>query len=216
MTRSTPPRARGRPGAADDADRRARILDVAIELFSRHGIAATSMSQITRAAHVAPALLHYYFGDRDRLVDTLVEERIAPAIGAIGAAVAAAPDAPRDIVRVFVRAMSEGVTAHPWFPPLWLREVLSEGGLLRDRLVGTFATPVARGLRDRFARAQAEGVIDARLDPRLLVVSLISLTLFPHAAAPVWRPLLEAGDVTSTMLAEHTIALLERALEPPR
>ncbi len=216
MTRSTPPRSRGRPGAEDDADRRARILDIAIELFSRHGIAATSMSQIARAAHVAPALLHYYFGDRDRLVDTLVEERIAPAIGTIGAAVAAAPDAPRDIVRVFVHAMTEGVAAHPWFPPLWLREVLSEGGLLRERLVGTFATPVARGLRDRFARAQAEGVIDARLDPRLLVVSLISLTLFPHAAAPVWRPLLEAEDVSPTMLAEHTITLLERALEPPR
>jgi hypothetical protein len=51
--------------------------------------------------------------------------------------------------------------------------------------------------------------VSADLDPRLLVVSLVGLTLFPLAAQSVWRPLLGAHDVDVPALEKHTLALLD-------
>ncbi|MEO6365173.1 MAG: TetR family transcriptional regulator, partial [Luteimonas sp.] len=56
-------RAPGRP-TADSADLRLRLLDSALACFVRKGIAATSLRDIAGEAHVTPALLHYYFGEK--------------------------------------------------------------------------------------------------------------------------------------------------------
>ena len=57
--------------------------------------------------------------------------------------------------------------------------------------------------------AQREGRLNPGLDPRLLVVSLVGLTLFPAAGAPIWRQLFDAQDLDADALSRHTIALLQ-------
>ena len=47
------------------------------------------------------------------------------------------------------------------------------------------------------------------LDPRLLVVSLVGLTLFPLAAQSIWRRMFDAHDVDVAALERHTLALLD-------
>src|SRR3546814_18239669 len=98
-------------------------------------IAATSLRAIAAEAGVTPALLHYYFGDKAQLVDALVEERMLPAFAAVRGRVAAAGDDIADTVAAFVCGLTEVMKAHPWWPQLWVREVLCEGGALRDLLV---------------------------------------------------------------------------------
>jgi TetR/AcrR family transcriptional regulator len=65
----------------------------------------------------------------------------------------------------------------------------------------------------RFAEAQARGAINPDLDPRLLMVSLVGLTLFPAAGAPIWRRLFDADDLDYETLRRHTLVLLDRGLE---
>ena len=50
----------GRP-AADHADRRMELIDSALELFARSGVAATSFKSVARTVRVTSALVHYYF-----------------------------------------------------------------------------------------------------------------------------------------------------------
>lgn len=217
MPSSTRP-TRRRPGrpANDRDDRRTRILDAASALFGRHGVAGTSLARIAREAQVTPALVHYYFGDRERLLDALVGERLAPMITTLAQGLAAAGDSPAALAREFVSTLMRTMAANPWLPPLWVREVLSEGGLLRERLVAHVGAPLARGLRDRFAAARGARRLSERLDPRLLVVSLMALAALPFASATIWRPLLGAEDVTADDLIGHTLALLEHGLEAPQ
>lgn len=59
-------------------DTKARILDVAEELFAEHGIAATSLRQIMTVAELNPASVHYHFGGKDQLVEALVARRLDP------------------------------------------------------------------------------------------------------------------------------------------
>ena len=76
-------RAPGRPaGKRRDADAglRPQLLDAAVACFVRKGIAATTLREIAREAHVTPALLNYYFGDKAQLQAALVEERLMPVL----------------------------------------------------------------------------------------------------------------------------------------
>jgi hypothetical protein len=90
--------------------------------------------------------------------------------------------------------------------------VLCEGGALRELLLNELAPQVPQMLARRFALAQQQGSVNAELDPRLLVVSLIGLTLFPAAGAPIWRRVFDADDIDAAALRRHTIALLDRGI----
>lgn len=208
-------RAPGRP-RGESPDLRPRLLDAAIACFVRTGIAATSLRAIATEAGVTPALLHYYFGSKEQLVDALVAERILPVVGEMREVMMRSGDDTAALIAGFVGKMSELVARHPWWPPLWVREVLCEGGMLRELLVTRIAPMLPQQMTQRFAAAQARGELNPDLDPRLLFVSLIGLTLFPAAGAPIWRRIFDADDLDGEAQRLHTIALLDRGLALPQ
>ena len=216
-TSQPPPRAPasrrgpGRP-VGDSADLRERLLDAALTCYSRQGIAATPLRAIAVEAGVNPALLHYYFGDKGQLRQAVIDERLMPAIGNVGVALTSAGDDPAGLIASFVRGIGDAVARHPWLPSLWVREVLCEGGALRDLLVDRIGPQIPQRLAQRFAAAQRAGALNPGLDPRLLVVSLVGLTLFPAASAPVWGRVFDTNGIDADALRDHTLALLERGL----
>lgn len=204
-------RAPGRPGA-DGPDLRACLLDAAIACFVRQGIAATPLRAIATEAGVTPALLHYYFGDKAQLQEAVIAERVLPAFSGLREPVLNAGDDVAALIAAFVQGVGNVVTEHPWLPSLWVREVLCEGGALRDVLFERIGPQLPQMMAARFAQAQARGELNEDLDPRLLMVSLVGLTLFPAAGAPIWRRMLQADDLDFETLRRHTLALLDRGL----
>ena len=202
---------RRRPGRppADQANLRERLLDAALECFKTTSIAATSLRSIAVAAGVTPAMVHYYFGSKERLLEAFISERILPEIATLAASVRAAGEDPRALIAAFVRGLHAAVVRRPWLPALWLREVIGEHGALREMLFKHVAERVPRLLVQRFAALQKEGAVSADLDPRLLVVSLVGLTLFPLAAQSIWCRLFDAEDIDVAALERHTLALLD-------
>ncbi|MFH9395014.1 TetR/AcrR family transcriptional regulator [Streptomyces sp. NPDC017556] len=55
---------------------RERLLDAADELFSRDGIARTSVDQVLHHAHVAPGTLYAHFGGKDGLIAAALQRRL--------------------------------------------------------------------------------------------------------------------------------------------
>ena len=206
-----PARAPGRPAAASP-ELRPRLLDAAITCFARAGIAATSLRSIATEAGVTPALLHYYFGDKAQLVQASIDERLLPALAPMRAHIEQAGGDPATLVAGYVRGVAAMVAQNPWVPSLWVREVLCEGGALREVLFSRLIPQLPQMLAQRFATAQAAGELNPGLDPRLLVVSLVGLTLFPAAGAPIWRRLFAADDLDADALVGHTLALLDRGV----
>ncbi|KAF1709287.1 TetR family transcriptional regulator [Pseudoxanthomonas kalamensis DSM 18571] len=211
---TTPPRRRapGRP-QPDGQDQRERLLDAALACFVREGIAATSLRGIAAEAGVTPAMLHYYFGDKPRLLQVVADERLQPALNRLREGVAQAGDDIAALVAGFVGGVGAVVTEHPWLPALWVREVLSEGGALRSMMFERIGPAIPQVMVKRFAAAQQKGELNADLDPRLLMVSLVGLTLFPIAGAPIWRSLFATDDIDFETLRRHTLVLLDRGLE---
>ena len=211
-TRPIRKRAPGRP-SADSPDLRGRLLDAALACFVRKGIAATSLRDIATEAGVTPALLHYYFGDKAQLQQEVIARKILPVFAALREPLLQAGDDIAALIAGFVTGIGGIVAEHPWLPPLWVREVLCEGGALRDLLFDRIGPQLPQMMARRFAEAQAQGRINPDLDPRLLMVSLVGLTLFPAAGAPIWRRLLNADDLNFDTVRLHTLSLLDRGLE---
>lgn len=210
--RTSTRRAPGRP-VTDSPDLRPRLIDAALACFVRDGIAATSLRGIATEAGVTPALLNYYFGSKLALRDAVFEEKLMPAVLSLRTQVAEAGDDIQAVVQRFVRGVFGLLQSYPWFPPLWVREVLCEGGALRELLLSRIGPELPQLLARRFADAQRRGQLNPALDPRLLVVSMIGLTLFPAAGAPIWRQIFQA-DLGPDVLANHALALLGHGMEP--
>src|ERR1017187_9211199 len=68
----------GRPVASPDRDARELLISAAPELFAVRGVPATSSSRIAERAGLTSPMVHYYFADREQLLDAVVEERLCP------------------------------------------------------------------------------------------------------------------------------------------
>lgn len=70
------PGRRGRPSKASrSGDTSETILDVAEDLFSKHGFHGVTIREVAREAGVDTALLHYYFGTKKGLFDAVFLRR---------------------------------------------------------------------------------------------------------------------------------------------
>lgn len=205
-------RVRGRP-RGDGPDLRVALLDAALACYVRKGIDGTSLRDIAHEAQVTPAMLHYYFGDRWQVRQAVIDERLLPALSGLQTRLQEAGDDIAALLAGFVGGIGQLVAEHPWLPPLWVREVLSEGGALRDVMFDTVGPRLPVMMAKRFTEAQSRGELNPDLDPRLLMVSLVGLTLFPAAGAPIWRRLFDADDLDYEALRRHTLVLLDRGLE---
>lgn len=203
------PRRPGRRPVQDATDLRAHLLDAAVQAYANAGVAASTNRAIARAAGVNPALVNYYFADR--LTDAVVEERLLPVMAEVMASMGEPPETPLALGRLFVDAVCGVIERHPWLPALWIREVLVDGGAFRDAVFSRIGV-LPRAVAARLGDAQRAGRIDAGLDPRLVVVSLVGLTMFTAASAPIWRRLFDADDLDIDTVRRHAHAFLAHGL----
>jgi AcrR family transcriptional regulator len=64
------------------AETRRRVLDAAFEVFSAHGIAASSLSEVAAAAGLTKGAVYSSFASKDELVLALMEEHVAQRVDA--------------------------------------------------------------------------------------------------------------------------------------
>jgi TetR/AcrR family fatty acid metabolism transcriptional regulator len=63
--------------AKESGDKRARILEAAIQAFSRKGYHQTRISDIAKAANVADGTVYLYFQGKAEILSTIFEDRMA-------------------------------------------------------------------------------------------------------------------------------------------
>ncbi len=209
------PRRQGRPARISDHDGRAQLLDAAIGLFAEHGIAATTFVEIGAHAGVTAAMVHYYFRNREQLLDAVVEERLQPFISAVWDPVTENGNDPLAMLIGVVRRIIATAEQVPSVPALWVQEVLSEGGMLRERVLKRLPVKSLAHLSACLTTAQRQGAINPDIDPGLIILSVLGLTMMPLAAARIWSRLPNGGALNKDILARHVISLLTHGLSKP-
>ena len=207
----------GRPRQSENekADVRERLLDAATELAVEQGFEACGLREIAARAEVSPAMISYYFGDRDGLYEAMFGrafERISEKVAAVMAdRLRSGRDRIDDLVAIQVKA----IAADPWLPKLVMREVLARNGSPMQEFV---SDAVAKGalqmMVDWIEQEQERHEIRSDYDPRMLAMTIASLTGFPFLMLPLVgdRLGLELDDEFPDRLIAHNQKLLSNAL----
>lgn len=197
----------GRPPASLARDARELLLNAATELFSEQGVAATTFAMIAKRAGLTPAMLHYYFKDRDELLDVLVEERFLRILSHVWDPVQPNANA-TDTIRGIVERLLEGIQQMPWIPSTWMREILNEGGLLRERILRRLPYDKVRILASAIAQGQANDSLNPQLDPLLTVFSMLGLVMLHMATIKFWAETFHREPLDMRTVQRHVTGLL--------
>lgn len=189
--RGRPPRSTAKsPPSVPDSDTESRILDAARRVFIRRGTAGARMQEIAAEAGVNQALLHYYFGSKDRLAErvfldaagTLVQA-LAPVINPTGTF--------EDVLTRFISSYIDTVRQAPFIPAYMLAEAHQQPerlNTLMQKAVGTVPAAIAQGAMQRIQHMIADRVKAGTMRPiapQQLLVNVMAMTVFPFAARPV-------------------------------
>lgn len=205
----------GRPRSVKKGtDKRELLLDAALKLFAQYGIAETPLSQIAKEAGVTTAMLHYYFNTREQLLDVMIDERFQPVRAGFTDIFETHADDPLMAITHMAQCMIDAAEKYPWVAPLWVREVISESGMLKKRMEERNGDKNRKVVHESITRWQAEGRLNPDLNPALLFISLFGLTLFPMASMKMRK---EGGSLISPdMLRQHVSLLLFNGLGPQK
>lgn len=179
----------------ETSDTEASILEAARRVFVRRGTAGARMQQIADEAGVNKALLHYYFDDKSTLSAAVFQEAARSLFPRVLKVLGSGASLEEKVERV-VRIELEHLSRNPFLPGYILTELHSQPDRAEE-LIASLAGERAKSLVPRVLetlRAQLEerareGTLRA-IDPRQFVVNLISLCIFPFAAAPMLETLL--------------------------
>ena len=214
------PRGPGRPRSEDQSDDRAgqvreRLLDAATELAVEQGFEASGLREIAARAAVSSGMISYYFGDRQGLYEAMFQR----AFERVGEKVRALMRDPErssgDRLDEFIRIQVEAIAADPWLPQLIVRELLARAeSPSRER----FAKSVGGGPLMLMVRwleeEQQRGVLRSDFDPRMMAMTIASLSAFPFLMLPIVGEEigLELDETFPARLIEHNQKFLARGL----
>jgi TetR/AcrR family transcriptional regulator len=204
----------GRPAANLERDARDLLLAAATQLFAEHGVAATTFAMIAKRAGLTPAMLHYYFTNREQLLDVVVEERLAPLIAAVWTPVEAGAPA-HELLLGIVERLLAGIARMPWVASTWMREVLNEGGLLRTRMLRHLPFEKVKILGEAVARGQANKTVNPNLDSGLIGFSVIGLVMLHMATVRFSAEVFARQEPAAEVMNRHITGLLLDGLRPP-
>jgi TetR/AcrR family transcriptional regulator len=206
-------RGRGRPTTENAEDVREKLLEAARELFPRYGYRGVSSRQIGAAAGVNFAMIRYYFGGKPGLYREMLQGALQPASQTLDAM--SAPHSGPQLAQTL-----ENVTrvwaANPWVAGFVVREVLAPDGPMRAMFLREFPERLAPVVERMVEGEIAAGKLRADLDPRLLVLSIVSLAVFPFLALPLTSRVFGVRNDEEFVgrFLRHTADLLARGAGP--
>jgi AcrR family transcriptional regulator len=202
----------GRRRGGIEAMGRERLLDAAILLFAERGIANTTVARIAAAGGVTSAMVHYWFDNRERLLEALVEERLAPLFSYVWTQADAARLTTIALAEGVMQRMLEVTAKNPWLPSLWLREVVNEGGLLRELALRRIPLERVAAFTRAMAHGRQRGELNPGIEPALIFISILGLVMLPQAVAKIWQQVNPDLTLEPAMLERHVAALLMHGL----
>jgi AcrR family transcriptional regulator len=179
----------------------AKILEAARKVFLQKGFTGARMQEIADEAGINKALLHYYFRSKEKLFDEIFREAFGKLLPSL-AGIFQEPISIFEKIEKFTEGYITLVLEHPYIPVF----VLSEMHRNPDEFFETHMRPDLRSnvqlIGKQFAEAIEKGLIKP-IDPRQLMINMMSLCVFPFVARPILQRMLKTNDKTYHSLLEQ-------------
>ncbi|MFI9380594.1 TetR/AcrR family transcriptional regulator [Kutzneria sp. NPDC052558] len=141
----------GRPLRADARRNRARVLEVAQQVFAEEGL-AVPIDEIARRAGVGVGTVYRHFPTKDALFQAIIVERLN-AVGETAQALAQGPDVGKAFFAFFEHMVRDAGLNKALF------DALAASGSFSQELTDQARTVMMTGLGELLAKAQAAGEV---------------------------------------------------------
>lgn len=178
----------GRPKKSTDSNIRQHLMTVAFDLFANNEYNQISTRKIASAANTTPAMIRYYFQNKEGLFHAAMEQYRQPMLDILKQ-YAAKPILKNlhDIFLLYYTTIQENKSLHHIIRrnmlsnnnPQIKAHIIKEGPQQTFKLINTILT-----------KLQAKGDIKPELDIELLTVQIISLCIYPCAFKPLIQQLI--------------------------
>ena len=167
-----------------------KIISSAEKLFYQKGKAGTSMQDIADDAGINRTLLNYYFRSKDQLFEAVFRNAMASFVPNL-AEMLRSDISFREYVPRLIETIIDAMLENPQIPIFVLQE-LSSNPERMPQIVKEM------GLDPEVAVSKLESEqwkeFGDHMDPKQVILNLISLCIFPFAARPVVTEILFNGD----------------------
>ncbi len=181
------------------------ILDAARSIFSEKGLAGARMQEIADRANINKAMLHYYFRSKDKLFERVFKEAFQEFWPQITKSILESGTV-EDFLKRAIGSYVDLFMNKPYLPIFILSEVNSNPDRIESLIKEGGVQPqiIIEYLQDKME----QGLLK-KMNPRELLVNVISLSIFPFAGRPLIERMIFNGDKESvnSFLKErkHTI-----------
>jgi len=162
-----------------------KILNAAHEVFIKKGMDGTRMQEIADTAGINKALLHYYFRTKQKLFEAIFQTAFKKIFPKIEKMVLA--DIPiEDKLGAFIDKYIDILLKKPYLPTFILKEINRDPEFIANTIKSLGMNPeIVFQLFEK--EMEAENI--RKMDPRELMVNILSLSVFPFAARPLMKAL---------------------------
>ncbi len=157
--------------SGDRFDKRARILEAALTVFGRRGVAKTRIADIASEAGIAYGLVYHYFKNKDEILQTIFEERwarLSERLEEVEKSRGSARERLEGAAQVFI----EAYRAHPQVVELLVLEFTGMASVADAAYVQRRRRAYAMVLRT-IEQAQSEGEIRPELSAPVLMLMFV-------------------------------------------
>ena len=167
-----------------------KIVLSAEKLFHQKGKAGTSMQDIADDAGINRTLLNYYFRSKDQLFEAVFRKALGNFVPDL--ALVLKTDIPfSEYVPLVVEKIIDTMLANPQIPIFVLQE-LSSNPQRMPQIIKEMGIDPARIMQ----KMEIDGIVPSigGMDPKQIILNMLSLCIFPFAAKPVVLDILFNGD----------------------
>ncbi len=169
-----------------------KILEAAKKVFLLRGLDGARTQDIANEAGINKAMLHYYFGDKERLFETVFDslgEKIIPDLTAI-----VEQDLPIVVIldRI-IHCYIDFVAENPQVPLFLISELTKDPERMKNLLNHTQNFSKMQNFGIKLTQEMQAGTIK-QVNPMHLIINIIALSIFPFLAQPMIQSVMKITD----------------------
>lgn len=161
------------------------ILEAARKVFVKKGMYGARMQDIADEAGINKALLHYYFESKDKLFEKVFMEAAGHLFPKVNEVFNSDASVFEKIER-FCEEYIEGVMQNPYLPLFVMNEVNQDPEYFMKKVWGTKNKPNPSKFLKQIEEEVKKGTIKP-ISPLQLMMNLLSMTIFPFVAKPIFQ-----------------------------
>ena len=187
-----------------------KIFNAARIIFQKKGFSGSRMQEIADEAGINKAMLHYCFKNKELLFKAVFMNafgQLAPQINEIFNS----QDTVFDKIRKFTHSYISFVILNPFLPQFVIQEMNNNPEFVMSFL-NNENRPNPSKLLSQIEKEIQEGIIKP-VQPKQLLLDIISMTVFPFAAQMMVKGIIQISDAEfNTMMEERKTSIAEQII----